>query len=207
MRVFLLLAVFFGAVMGQELVEEMKCVGFGPGVVIFDDHGVRKQVDWSDLPEALKVSLLPGYEKARKARVSEERRVARQASVAKAIAKEKAKAEAKATALERQRAMETYRRELYGPAMGKLVVGDRIFETSQLVEETPVAIKVTLKDGVASIPMSELSLDDQKRFGYEPELAARWNALTAEEKAREQAAWFERRRLKREAEQKATGRE
>jgi hypothetical protein len=203
MRVFLLLAVFCGALMGQEAVDEMKCVGFGSGVVIFDDHGVRKQVDWSDLPEALKVSLLPGYEKARKARVSEERREAREVSVAKA----KAKAEAKASALERKRAIGTYRSELYGPAVGKLVVRDRTFETSQLVEETPVAIKVTLNDGIASIPMSELSLDDQKRFGYEPELAARWNALTEEEKAREQAAWFERRRLKREAEGKATGRE
>jgi hypothetical protein len=203
MRVFLLLAVFCGALMGQDAVEDMKCVAFGSGVVIFDDHGVRKQVDWSDLPEALKVSLLPAYEKARKARVSEERREAREVSVAKA----KAKAEAKASALERKRAMETYRRDLYGPAIGKLVVGDRTFETSQLVEETPVAIKVTLADGVASIPMSALSLEDQKRFGYEPELAARWNALTAEQKVREQAAWFERRRLKQEAQAKTTGRE
>lgn len=199
----LFLAVFCGALMAQESIDEMKCVGFVPGAVIFDNHGVRKQVDWADLSEALKVSLLPAYEKARKERVSAERRKAVEASIAKA----KAKAQAKASALEKKRAMESYRRELYGPAMGKLVVGDRTFETSQLVEETPVAIKVTLADGVASIPMSALSLEDQKRFGYEPELAARWNALTAEQKVREQAAWFERRRLKQEAQAKTTGRE
>lgn len=90
---------------------------------------------------------------------------------------------------------------------GMLWVGGQGLKVLEVRNETPVGATLLHAAGIANIKFADLSREDQEAFGYEPMLANRWPYLTAEEKAREQAAWFERRRAKREAEQKTKGRE
>jgi hypothetical protein len=83
---------------------------------------------------------------------------------------------------------------LWGDGSGRLTVKGRTVEVLELLEESPVEIKVRLSGGVARIPMADLAPNEQAYFGYEAGLAAKWEQLTDEQKVVEQAAWFERRR-------------
>jgi hypothetical protein len=89
--------------------------------------------------------------------------------------------------------------KLWGDGSGRLTVKGRTVQVLELLEESPVEIKVKLSGGVARFALADLEPGDQAAFGFEPALVARWPALSEVEKAREQAAWFERRRPKHEA--------
>jgi hypothetical protein len=81
------------------------------------------------------------------------------------------------------------------------------YEVGHVESETPVSLKVVHKSGIATLLLADLNAEDQSYFGYEPALAERWHALGAAEKAREQVAWFERRRIKRQVDLKTKDRE
>jgi|GEM_PF-6302336 len=87
----------------------------------------------------------------------------------------------------------------WGDGTGRLTVKGQTVTVLELLEETPVEIKVKLSGGVAVFRMADLSPDAQTDFGYDPALEKKWPNLTEHEKAVEKAAWFERRRKKWEA--------
>jgi hypothetical protein len=84
----------------------------------------------------------------------------------------------------------------WGDGKGTLRVGPKTLTVTSLMEETPVGIKVLHSGGVAWVGFEEMDAETRAAFGYEPALAAKWASLSAAEKAREQAAWFERRKAK-----------
>lgn len=82
----------------------------------------------------------------------------------------------------------------WGDGRGSLIVGSKTLTVTSLMEETPIGIKVLHSGGVAWVGFEEMDKATREAFGYDAELAARWANLSPEEKAREQAAWFERRK-------------
>jgi hypothetical protein len=56
---------------------------------------------------------------------------------------------------------------------------------------TPATVTIFHKTGVASIPLSKLSPDLQKKFGYDPQKAAEWTALETKAQQQQTAAWHE----------------
>jgi len=82
----------------------------------------------------------------------------------------------------------------WGDGKGTLVAGSKTLTVTSLMEETPIGIKVLHSGGVTWVGFEEMDAATRAAFGYDAELAARWQKLSAEEKAREQAAWFERRK-------------
>jgi hypothetical protein len=84
----------------------------------------------------------------------------------------------------------------WGDGKGTLRAGGKTLTVTSLMEETPVGIKVLHSGGVAWVGFEEMDAETRAAFGYEPDLAARWAQLSPADKAREQAAWFERRKAK-----------
>lgn len=82
----------------------------------------------------------------------------------------------------------------WGDGKGTLAVGSKTLTVTSLMEETPIGIKVLHSGGVAWVGFEEMDEATRQAFGYDAKLAARWANLSPEEKAREQAAWFERRK-------------
>lgn len=211
MRVLLFLTVFYGVLMAQEALPKWSQVKFRDGTVsenvriekvegikVYYWDGNTKMVRyWDEFLEPQKSvvrRMKEAWEAEAPARLEAERK---KRELRKSLP---SKAERDALAARIEGGVTTQK------VWTMFVKGVR-YEVGHVESETPVSVKVVHKTGIATFSLSDLSADDQAYFGYEPALAARWPTLSAAEKAREQAAWFERRRLKQEDQAKATGRE
>ena len=82
----------------------------------------------------------------------------------------------------------------WGDGKGKLVVKGREYQVTSLMEESPMGIKVLHSGGVATLLFADMDEATRESFGFDPELAKRWETLDEKAKKVESAAWFERRK-------------